>query len=68
MKVRWKGKTGPLVLTYDRVCDTVSVEKDLYYVMDDNGEDYFYPPGLFEIVEGDADEQIFRKRLEAIPK
>ena len=52
MKVRWKGKTEFLVLTHDKIYDVLSVEKGWYRVVDDSGEDYLYPPEMFEIVEG----------------
>ncbi len=51
MKVRWKGKTEFLVLTQDKVYSVLSVEKEWYRIVDDSGEDYLYPPEMFEIVE-----------------
>lgn len=51
MKVRWKGKTDFLVLTYNKIYEVIAVEKDWYRIIDDSGEDYLYPPDLFEIVE-----------------
>lgn len=52
MKVRWKGETEFLVLTYDKVYDVLSVERGWYRLVDDSQEDYLYPPEKFEIVEG----------------
>lgn len=51
MKVRWKGKTEFLVLTYDKVYEVLSIEKEWYRIVDDSGEDYLYPPEKFEIIE-----------------
>ena len=51
MKVRWKGETDFLVLTHDKIYEVISIEKSWYRVIDDSGEDYLYPPELFEIVE-----------------
>lgn len=51
MEVRWKGKTDALVLTHDKVYTVIRIEKGWYRLVDDSGEDYLYPPELFEIVE-----------------
>lgn len=51
MKVRWIGETDFLVLTHGKVYTVLSIEKEWYRVIDDSGEDYLYPPDLFEIVE-----------------
>ena len=50
MKVRFVGETSPLVLTHNTVYDVVSVEKDWYRIVDDSGDDYLYPPELFEVI------------------
>ena len=50
MKVRFIGETSPLVLTFDAVYDVISVEKGWYRIVDDSGDDYLYPPNLFEAV------------------
>lgn len=50
-KVKWLGETESFVLTHGKVYDVMSVEKGWYRVIDDSGEDYLYPPKLFEIVE-----------------
>ncbi len=52
MKVKYKGKTEFLVLTHGKVYDVLSIEMKMYRVLDDSGDDYLYPKGLFEIVEG----------------
>ncbi len=51
MKVRWKGKTEVTGLIHDKVYEVISIEKDWYRIIDESGEDYLYPPDLFEIVE-----------------
>lgn len=44
------GKTEFLVLTNGKVYEVLSVERDWYRIVDDSGEDYLYPPELFELV------------------
>lgn len=51
MKVKYIGKTDFLVLTNNKVYSVISVEKEWYRIIDDSGDDYLYPPELFEIVE-----------------
>lgn len=51
MKVKFKGKTDFLILTHDKIYEVLSVEKGWYRIIDDSGEDYLYPPDLFEIVK-----------------
>ena len=53
MKVRWLGKTEALILTNDKIYDVISIERGWYRIIDDSGEDYLYPPKMFEIVEED---------------
>ena len=53
MKVRWLGKTEALILTNDKIYDVISIERGWYRVIDGSGEDYLYPPKMFEIVEED---------------
>ena len=50
MRVRFLGKTSFLVLTHDKIYDVISIEKDWYRIVDDSGEDYLYPPEIFEII------------------
>lgn len=49
-KVRWLGQTDFLVLTHGKVYTVLSIEKGWYRVIDDSGEDYLYPPEMFEII------------------
>lgn len=51
MKVKWKGKTEFLILTHDKIYCVLSVEKGWYRIKDDSGEDYLYPPDMFEVIE-----------------
>lgn len=51
MRVKWKGKTENLILTNGKIYDVLSIEKDWYRVIDDSGEDYLYPPELFDIID-----------------
>ena len=60
MKVRYIGKTvenyivenNRMDLIPGKVYDVIKVEKHGWYrIIDASGEDYMYPPELFEIVE-----------------
>lgn len=51
LKIKYIGETDFLVLTHNKIYDVISIEKDWYRIIDDSGEDYLYPPELFEIVE-----------------
>lgn len=51
MKVKYKGKSDPLELINGKVYDVISTEKEWYRIIDETGEDYLYPPEVFEIVE-----------------
>lgn len=53
MRVKWLGKTDFLVLTNKKIYDVISIERGWYRIIDDSGDDYLYPPDLFEIVELD---------------
>lgn len=50
MRVRYLGQTDFLVLTHGKLYEVLSVERGWYRIIDDSGEDYLYPPQLFEIV------------------
>ena len=54
MKVKWKGKTEYLVLTEGKEYDVMSIENKWYRIVDDSGEDYLYPPDMFEVTEREA--------------
>ena len=51
LKIKYIGETDFLVLTHNIIYDVISIEKELYRIIDDSGEDSLYPPELFEIVE-----------------
>lgn len=51
LKIKYIGETDFLVLTHNIMYDVISIEKEWYRIIDDSGEDYLYPPELFEIVE-----------------
>ena len=53
MKVKWLGKTDFSVLTNNKIYDVISIERGWYRIIDDSGDDYLYPPDMFEIVEED---------------
>lgn len=50
MQARYLGQTDFLVLTHGKLYEVLSVERGWYRIIDDSGEDYLYPPQLFEIV------------------
>nr|DAP12297.1 MAG TPA: hypothetical protein [Caudoviricetes sp.] len=39
------------MLTRNRIYGVLNTEKGWYRIVDDSGEDYLYPPELFQIVE-----------------
>lgn len=51
MKVKWLGKTDYLALTCNKIYEVVSIGRGWYRIIDDSGDDYLYPPDMFEIVE-----------------
>lgn len=51
LKIKHIGEADFLVLTHNKIYDVMSIEKEWYRIIDDSGEDYLYPPELFEIVE-----------------
>ena len=51
LKIKYIGETDFLVLTHNIIYDVISIEREWYRIIDDSGEDYLYPPELFEIVE-----------------
>ena len=51
MKIKFLGETSFLVLTNNKIYDVISIEKDWYRIIDESGDDYLYPPQLFEVVE-----------------
>ena len=55
MKVRFIGEPFDYAIEpfiKGKVYEVLSVEKDWYRIICEVGEDYLFPPELFEIVEG----------------
>ena len=50
MKIKYCGETSPLELKKGRIYDVIAIEKGWYRIVDDSGEDYLYPPQIFEQV------------------
>ena len=51
LNVKFIGKTIPLELTNNKIYSVISTEKGWYRIIDDTGEDYLYPPEMFEIIQ-----------------
>jgi len=51
MKVNWNGKTELLVLSAQKEYEVISLGKGWYRIVHDSGEDYLYPPEMFDIVD-----------------
>ena len=51
MKIKYLGKTEPFMLTNNKLYDVIAIEKNWYRIIDDSGEDYLFPPQLFEIID-----------------
>ena len=51
MKVRYIAHLDDIDLTEGAIYKVLSVEKNLYRIVDDSDDDYLYPPDLFEIIE-----------------
>lgn len=51
MIAKYVGDTEPLVLTKGKKYQVLSVEDGWYRINDDTGEDYLYPPEMFETSE-----------------
>lgn len=51
MKVKFIGESDPVYMINGKVYDVISIEKGWYRIIDEEGEDYLYPPELFEIVD-----------------
>lgn len=51
MKVKYIGETDPVYMIKDKIYEVLSIEKGWYRIIDEEEEDYLYPPELFEIVE-----------------
>ena len=51
IKVRFIGETDPVYMINGKIYDVISVEKTWYRILDEEAEDYLYPPEIFEVVD-----------------
>lgn len=49
--VRFIGRDNPLALINGKVYEAIIGQKGMYCIIDETGEEYGYPPSLFELVE-----------------
>lgn len=49
--VKYIGEDDPLALRAGKVYSARVLKKGWYGVVDETGEEYAYPPGLFEVIE-----------------
>lgn len=50
MKVRFIGETDPIYMINGKIYEVMSIENGWYRIIDEEGEDYLYPPQLFQVV------------------
>ncbi len=50
MKVKYIGESDPLALENGKTYEVIAVEDGWYRIVDETGEDYLYPPEIFEEV------------------
>ncbi|MDU1663575.1 MAG: hypothetical protein E6852_04715 [Peptoniphilus harei] len=48
MKVKYIGKSDPVYMIHGKIYQVISIEKGWYRIVDEEEEDYLYPPQLFE--------------------
>ncbi len=51
IKVKFIGETDPVYMINGKAYDVISIENTWYRIVDEEGEDYLYPPELFEVVD-----------------
>lgn len=59
MKVKYIGKEklnfiqkgNDIDLIPNKEYEVINIERDWYRIVDESGEDYIYPPELFEVIE-----------------
>ena len=71
MKVKYLGKSDPLMLLHGKIYDVADVEDhgDIgiwYRIIDETMEDYIYPAGGFEIVSGSVEEMVEQRSKQHI--
>lgn len=57
MKVVYKNKSD-ISLTKGKIYNVLGLEKGLYRIVDDTGEDYLFYPEEFDVVQEDKEERI----------
>ena len=54
MKVKYIGsKSSPLSLINGRVYECLGIEQEWLRIIDETGEDYLYPPEIFQVLDDD---------------
>ena len=48
--VKYLGKTDAFVLINGKFYEVISIERNWFRILNETGEDYLYPPELYEIV------------------
>ena len=51
IKVRYIGEDNPLALRNGKIYEARILKKGWYGIVDESGEEYAYPPEVFEIVK-----------------
>lgn len=53
MRVKYLGKSYPVSLLQNNIYDVIEVEPACgwYRIIDETGEDYLFPPMLFDVIE-----------------
>ena len=49
--VKYLGKTDPFTLVNGKLYEVISIERGWLRIIDETGEDYLFPPELFEIIK-----------------
>ena len=60
MKVRYRGESDPLCLIHDKEYDVISIEKGLYRIADEAGNDHLFLPDAFEILDSRDDHNLIK--------
>lgn len=49
--MKYLGKTDPFTLVNGKLYEVISIERGWLRIIDETGEDYLFPPELFEIIK-----------------
>ena len=60
MKVRYRGESDPLCLIHDKEYEVVSIEKGLYRIVDEAGNDHLFQPDAFKILDSRDDHNLIK--------